>query len=173
MAQQPLFRVVDMNVGDTNRVEFPDGKSSTVKLPSICETRDTVRFAVREACAEVEINGSRGVLVCGNYCLPVALGGVQVDCTVTKAYYQNSGPGGRPDELDSHLGPWPLDALGLQKDARLRLWPAGSTFMQPGSMVYPLRQRWFASLTRMGNEPTYANGSERIGSDEIYYHSGL
>jgi len=85
------------------------------------------------------------------------VGGVQVDCTVTKAYYQNT-----------NRNHW-----GLEKDARLRLWPAGSPYMPPGSMLYPVRQRWFASRTQMGNEPTYVDEGERITTEKIYYHAGL
>ena len=86
VAQQPLFRVVDIDVGGVDRVVFSDGNSATVKLLSISETRDSVRSAVRDARAEVEINGVRIVLSCGNYRLPVTVGGVQADCAVTKAY---------------------------------------------------------------------------------------
>jgi murein DD-endopeptidase MepM/ murein hydrolase activator NlpD len=158
VAQQPVFRVVDIDVGATDRIQFADGKSATVKLLSISETRDAARSAVRDARAEVEINGSRATLSCGNYRLPVTLGHVQADCTVTKAYYRNT----------DH------DHWALTKDARLRLWPAGSPFMPPGSMVYPVRgQRWFASRTQMANEPTYVDGGEQISSAKIYYHAGL
>ena len=110
VAQQPLFRAVDIDVGATEHVQFSGGTRATVKLLSIGETRDKARAAIREARAEVEINGSRGILSCGNYRLPVTLGEVRADCTVTKAYYQNT----------NH------DHWGLKKDARLRLWPAGS-----------------------------------------------
>ena len=156
-AQQPLFRTVDIDVGATEQVQFSDGKRATVKLLSISETRDNARSAIREARAQVEINGSRATLSCGNYHLPVTLREVQADCTVTKAYYQNT----------NH------DHWGLEKDARLRLWPAGSVFMPPGSMVYPVRQKWFASRTQMANEPTYVDEGERITSAKIYYHAGL
>src|SRR5579864_6216673 len=157
VAQQPLFHTVDINVGETEQVQFSGGKHATVKLLSISETRDKARSAIREARVVVEINGSRATLSCGNYRLPVALGEVQADCTVTKAYYQNT----------DH------DHWGLEKDARLRLWPAGSPFMPPGSMVYPVRQRWFASRTQMANEPTYVDEGERITTAKIYYHAGL
>jgi murein DD-endopeptidase MepM/ murein hydrolase activator NlpD len=157
VAEQPLFRAVDIDVGATERVRLSDGKPAAVKLLSISEIRDKARSAIREARAEVEINGSHATLSCGNYRLPVTLGGVQVDCTVTKAYYQNTDK----------------DHWGLVKDARLRLWPAGSPFMPPGAMVYPVRQRWFASRTQMANEPTYVDEGERITSGKIYYHAGL
>jgi hypothetical protein len=157
VARQPLFRTVDIDVGATDTVQLSDGKRATVKLLWISETRDKARAAIREARAEVEINGTRATLSCGNYRLPVTLGGIQLDCTVTKAYYQNT------DQ----------DRWGLVKDARLRLWPAGSPFMPPGSMLYPVRQRWFASRTQMGNEPTYVDEGERITSSKIYYHAGL
>src|SRR5438128_863849 len=157
VAQQPLFRAVDIDVGATEQVQFSDGKHATVKLLAISETRDKARSAIREARAEVEINGSRATLSCGNYRLPVALGEVQADCTVTKTYYQNT----------NH------DHWGLERDARLRLWPLGSPFMPPGSMLYPVHERWFASRTQMANEPTYVDEGERITSRKIYYHAVL
>ena len=129
----------------------------TVKLLAISDTRDKARSAIRDARAELEINGSPATLQCGNYHLPMAVGKVQADCTITKAYYQNT------DQ----------DRWGLQKDARIRLWPTGSPYMPPGSMVYPVRQRWFASRTQMANEPTYVDAGERITSAKVYYHSGL
>jgi len=81
-----------------------------VKLLSTSETRDRVRSAIRDARVDVEINGAGATLSCGNYRLPVAVGGVQVDCEVTKAYYR-----------DTNADHW-----ALVKDARLRLWPATS-----------------------------------------------
>ena len=156
-AQQPLFRTLDIDAGATENVQLANGEQATVKLLSISDTRDKARSAIREARAEVEINGARATLSCGNYRLPVEVGGVQVDCTVTKAYYQNT-----------NRNHW-----GLVKDARLRVWPAGSPYMPPGSMLYPVRQRWFASRTQMGNEPTYVDGGERITTEKIYYHAGL
>jgi hypothetical protein len=157
VAQQPLFRVVDIKIGETQRIQLANGKAATVKLLALGESRNKVRSAIWDARAEVEINGEHATLSCGNYRLPVNLGGVQADCAVTKAYYQNSD--------DDH---W-----ALVKDARLRLWPTDSPFMPPGSMVYPVRQRWFATRTQMANEPTYVDGGERITSAKIYYHSGL
>lgn len=155
-AAEPLFRVVDLNAGVIEKVQV-GGKAVEVKLLSTSEDRDNVRSAIRVARAEVEINGRRATLTCGNYHLPVNLGVVQVDCAVTKAYYSNT----------NH------DHWGLVKDARLRLWPAGSPFMPTGSFVYPARQRWFATLTQMANEPTYVDGGESFGARRIYYHAGL
>ena len=156
-AGAPLFRVVDLNVGETAKVEVAGGKAATVKLLATGETRDRVRSAVRSAQAEVEVNGARTRLSCGNYQLPVAVGGVQVDCAVTRAYYSNTN----------------ADHWALAKDARLRLWPAGGPLMPPGAMVYPVRQRWFAGRTQMANEPTYVDGGESFGERRIYYHAGL
>src|SRR5690349_15911208 len=157
VAQQPLFRTVDLNVGATERVQLPNGAGATVKLLSTAETRDKVRSAIRDARVELDIDGTRATLSCGNYRLPVTVAGVQVDCPVTKAYYR-----------DTNRDHW-----ALVKDARLRLWPAGSPFMPPGSFVYPVRQRWFATRTQMANEPTYVDGGEEISTRKIYYHSGL
>jgi len=103
VAQQPLFRAVDMDVGAIERVQVADGLSATVKLLSTSERRDRVRSATRDR-VDVEINGARATLSCGNYRLPVAVGGVQVDCEVTEAYYRDTN----------------ADRWSLVKDARLR-----------------------------------------------------
>jgi murein DD-endopeptidase MepM/ murein hydrolase activator NlpD len=155
-AVEPPFQVVDIDTGTVERVRV-GRKTVEVKLLSTSEDRDPVRSAIREARVEVAINGRRATLVCGNYRLPVNVGGVQADCAVTKAYYSNSN----------------RDHWGLVKDARLRLWPAGSTYMPSGTFGYPVRQRWFATHTQMSNEPTYVDGGERFGSGRIYYHAGL
>lgn len=156
-AQKLPFQVVDINVGETQKIQLREGTAATVKLLALGESRNQVRGAIWDARAEVEINGAHTTLSCGNYHLPVSLGGVQADCAVTKAYYQNSN----------------ADHWALVKDARLRIWPAGAPFLPPGAMVYPVRQVWFASRTQMANEPTYVDGGETIGAERIYYHSGL
>ncbi len=155
-AIEPLFRTVDLNVGESCDVKLSDGKSAAVKLLDLKETRDDLRQAVRAALVTVEVNGQKATLAAGNYHLPVALGDVQIDCAVTKGYVQ------------SQENPWALD-----KDARLRLWPAGSPWVQPGTFLYPARQRWFASHTQMANEPTYVDGGEDPAKKTIYYHYGL
>jgi hypothetical protein len=83
---------------------------------------------------------------------------VQIDCPITKGYLEKSGG----------QNPW-----GLLKDARLRLWPAGSPWIARGSFVYPARQRWFANYTQMANEPVYVDGGDLPAKKEIYYHFGL
>ncbi len=156
-AGQPLMRVVDLDAGATETVVLAGGKTATVKLLSTSDTRDQVRGAVRAATVQLEINGARATLTCGNYRLPMVAGGVQIDCAVTKAYYSNSN----------------ADHWRLVKDARLRLWTEGSPLVAAGSMIYPVRQRWFAAQTQMANEPTYVDGDEAFSVRRIYYHSGL
>ena len=106
---------------------------------------------------KVEVNGQVVELISAIYHLPATVGGVQVDCPITRGYLTNS----------DH------DHWGLTKAARLRFWPAGSPWIEPGTFVYPVRQRWFASATQMANEPTYVDGVEQPARRRIYYHSGL
>jgi murein DD-endopeptidase MepM/ murein hydrolase activator NlpD len=93
----------------------------------------------------------------GNYRLPQSIAGVQIDGPITKGYLSNSG----------------TDAWGLVKDARVRLWPAGSPLQMPNTFVYPVKQRWFASATQMANEPVFVDGGENPLVRKIYYHYGL
>ena len=156
-AQLPLLRVVDLNLGETQDVELADGAKARVKLLALEEQCDPLRGAIREARVQVEVNGATATLGAANYQLPVTVGGAQLDCPVTRGYNTNCNE----------------DKWGLRKDARLRLWPAGSPWMAPGTFIYPLKQVWFASGTQMANEPCHVEGSELPSNKKIYYHDGL
>jgi murein DD-endopeptidase MepM/ murein hydrolase activator NlpD len=155
--RMPLDRIVDLAIGETQQAMLSDGSTARVKLLAVEETRDALRDAIRIARVKIEINGKTTTLTSANYNLPVTVGGVQVDCPITKGYYTNSGS----------------DSWGLAKDARLRLWPAGSPWTQPGTFGYPLKARWFASGTQMANEPCFVDGGEKPSVKKIYYHNGL
>lgn len=153
----PLFRVVDLNRGEVAQVQLTTGKKAKLKLLDVSETRDPIRSAVRLARVTLEVDGRKVTLDSGNYRLPVKLGEVQIDCPVTKGYYENCDPF--------------EDSWGLDKDARFRVWPANSPWFEPNKFVYPARQRWFATQTQIGNEPSYVDGGD-CPPRKIYYHSG-
>ena len=153
----PLIRVVDLNVGESGKITLCDGSEAEVKLLELKETRDDLRDAVRRAVVRVEVNGTNVQLTSATYHLPKTVAGVRIDCSITKGYKAKARP-----------GKW-----GLEKDARLRLWPEGSPLVAPGTFVYPARQRWFASDTQMANVPTFVDAGEVPGSARIYYHYGL
>ncbi len=157
-----LVRALDLNVGEAQEVELAGGQKVLVKLLDLKETRDELRSAVRRAEVQVEVAGQRVALVSANYRLPATIAGVQIDCPITKGYRQNS------TRDTANRDPW-----GLDKDARLRLWPAGSPLLHPGTFVYPAKQRWFASGTQMANEPVHVDGGENPLARHIYYHYGL
>jgi murein DD-endopeptidase MepM/ murein hydrolase activator NlpD len=50
---------------------------------------------------------------------------------------------------------------------------AGSPWINPGTFVYPLKQRWFATSTQFSNEPTYVDGGDKPDRKKIYYHNDL
>jgi len=152
-----LHRTVDLDVGEAAMMVLSDGAKAHVRVVDLNETRDAFRSAVREAVVAVEVNGVKGELVAGNYRLPVPIGGVQIDCPITR--------GSRANSTEDH---W-----GLDKAVRLRVWPAGSPWIEPGTFLYPARQRWFASGTQMSNEPTFVDGGEVPADKKIYYHAGL
>lgn len=154
---EPLVRVVDLKLGESRTVELCSGKKVEVKLLDLQEVSDSVRNAVRKARVRVEVDGTPAELTSANYELPKTVGEVRIDCPITKGYLDNSGS----------------DAWGLEKDARLRLWPADSPLLTPGTFVYPVKQRWFASATQMANEPCYVDAGERPNVRKIYYHYGL
>jgi len=154
---EPLVRVVDLSVGETSTLTLCDGTTATVKLVSLQEKRDDVCFAVRQAKVQVVVNGIPATLVSATYHLPKTIGGVLIDCSITSGYKENGNP----------------KFWGLEKDARLRLWPASSPLLKAGTFIYPVKQKWFASDTQMANFPVHVDGGERPGKRRIYYHSGL
>jgi len=156
--RMPLVRAVDLDVNETQAIELADRTQVRVKLLSLDETLDSMRNAVRQALVKVEVNGQSLVLTSATYHLPIKFGDVQIDCPITKGHIGNSSEG---------------NAWGLLKDARLRLWPARSPWIEPGTFVYPLKQRWFASHTQMANEPSFVDGGEDPRNKKIYYHYGL
>ncbi len=150
----PLVRVADVNVGESETVELSDGTSATIQVLALDEIRDDIRGAVRMSRVKLVVNGETRELEAAPYRPPITIAGVRIDCPVTQGYVENSSG----------------DHWGLEKDVRLRLWPAGSPLVRPGSLGYPVKQRWSASLTWMDNEPVDAG--ERI-LPTIYYHSGV
>lgn len=157
--RKPLFATVDLDHNESLEVQLPDGTRPKVKLLAVEETRDSLRSAVRQARVKVDINGRTTTLTSGNYRLPVTVAGVQIDCPATRGLYRNHDPF--------------EDSWGLDKDARLRLWPEKSAWMEPDTFVYPAKQRWFAGPTQIGNEPSYVDGGDRPPAKRpIYYHSG-
>jgi murein DD-endopeptidase MepM/ murein hydrolase activator NlpD len=156
---------VDLNRGESATVSLPDGSNASVTLLDLVETVDDVNGSVRRAEVTVEVNGQRTKLVSGTYHLPRTFAGVQIDCPVTGGY-RSKARKGMPGQAAPNV--W-----GLEKDARLRLWPAGSPWIEPDTFRYPARQRWFATFTQMANEPVYVDGGEVPAKKEIYYHYGL
>ena len=154
---QPLRTVVDVSVGESVQTSLCDGNTVKLTLLGIEETRDVFRDAVREARVKVRVDGNELSLVSATYNLPVTVGPVQIDCPITKGYYSNTS----------------ADTWGLKKDARFRLWPAGSPLINPGTFMYPAGQRWFASDTQMSNEPCFVDAGENPDTKKTYYHNGL
>lgn len=148
--QSPGFTLVDLDIGETQSVTLSDGANVQLKLLDLQEHRDDVRQAIRQATATVLINDQKAQLSCSHYHLPQTIGPVRIDCPITKGHYQ--GVAGDP---------W-----GLDKQVRLRLWPATTPLTAPGTFSYPLKQRWFASATSMANEPIDAG----VNSGYLYHY---
>lgn len=154
---RPYLTTVDLDIGESVDVNLSDGFAAAVKLVNLDEKLDAVTQAVREATVTIEINGERATLVSGTYQLPKIIGKYQIDCPVTKGYNDK----GR------------ASSWGLDKDARLRLWPADAPWISENTFMYPAKQKWFATDTQMANEPVHVDGGERPDKASIYYHSGL
>ncbi|MCP4313985.1 MAG: peptidoglycan DD-metalloendopeptidase family protein, partial [Bacteroidetes bacterium] len=152
----PLRVVAELNMGQTREVTLTNGERVKLTLLGIEETRDDVRDIIHEVKLRVKVDGEEVELVCGNYNLPVASGRVKIDCQVTKNYLSNS----------------MRDHWKITNDARFRLWPIDAPYIKEGSFGYPIRQRWMASFTHSGNEPSVTGWGVRFDWKKIYYHEG-
>jgi hypothetical protein len=154
--KKPLRTVVDLQLGETKEVTLHNDATVNLSLIDMGETLYPPTKAVVKAWVKISVNGQEIVLWSGNYHLPITVDNVQIDCPITRSYYSTSS----------------RDMWLLKKDARLRLWPAGSPLLTPGTFVYPVKQKWFASKTQMCNEPTFVDGGS-FPKEKIYYHNGL
>lgn len=152
----PIRVMTDLNIGETQEITLNNGQKVRLELLAITEKRDDYRQAIRDSEVKVMVDGDELTLHSGNYNLPVTIGNVQIDCPVIRNYYSNSN----------------LDRWGLEKDARFRLWPGGSPWLQSDTFVYPVKQEWLASFSQSGNEPTFVDWGESR-SPAVYYHSGF
>jgi len=158
-ALNPIRVTADLSIGESQDVRMTNGDVVKLYLLEIDEVRDSIRNAVRAAYVKVSVDGEEITLSSGNYNLPVTVGKVQIDCPVTNGYYSNTGS----------------DFWKLSKDARFRLWPAGSSYINPGTFEYPIKQHWFANMTQLSNEPCYVDWGENsvyTKNSKIYYHAG-
>jgi len=155
----PWFQTVDLAIDESREVTLEGHDPITLTLRATGATRDRLRKAVRQAWVEIELDGDSHRLECGNYNLPTEIGPIQVDCPFMSAY--------RTDFLGDYA-PW-----GLEKDARLRVWAGEEESGRASEFRYPVRQRWFASATQLGNEPVFVDGGDRPLTSYIYYHNGL
>ena len=148
----PSFRTIDLNRGETVRTSLSDGRPITVMLKDVHETKGEVWGQVDRAEVTIVVDGAETTLVSGMYRLPQRVGQYQVDCPITGGLRSSS-----------HIDHW-----ALEKDARLRIWPADSPWIEPDSFGYPVKQAWFASQTSFSNEPVAARPNR-----QLYYHAGL
>jgi len=150
-----LGTTVDLDLGSAKELTLSDGTTAAVRILGMDVRTDSIRGAVRHASVVVDVNGERARLTSNAYTLPSDVGGVQIDCPAVGALQRKC-----------------QDVWGLDHDVRLRLWPAGSPWIEPGTFRYPAVQRWFATDTQMCNAPCFVGGAEYVGMDRIYYHYG-
>jgi len=152
----PVRVVTELDMGESQDVLLSNGETVKLTLLQVDVFRDSLRNAIRSARLKLSVDGKEIIINSGNYNLPVTVGKVQIDCPVVKNYATNSS----------------RNKWALEKDARFRLWPAGSPFIAPSTFAYPVKQEWLASMSQTGNEPTYVDWGENLANNNIYYHEG-
>jgi len=149
--------VTELNIGESKDIELTNGETVKLSLLDINYIRDSVRQGIRGAKVRISVDGQEVTIGSGNYNLPVTVGKVRIDCPVLKEHTERSGY----YKNDGVLG----------GDARLRLWPKDSYFIQPGTFSFPLEQKWFAGRMQSQNEPAGLGWAESRSAEEVGYHS--
>lgn len=147
--------ISELNIGETKDIKLKNNDIVELSLLGITEIRDSVRNAIRDAYVKISVDGEEKTIHCGNYHLPVVVGKIQIDCPAIKGYYSNASN----------------DLWKLSKDARFRIWEKGSDYAEPATFFYPVKQKWFATMTASGNEPAYTDWGEGARRKTIYYHA--
>jgi murein DD-endopeptidase MepM/ murein hydrolase activator NlpD len=147
--------IIELDVGESREIELINGEKVILELLEINIVRDNPRNAVRAAQVKIAVNGQIVTIGAGNYNLPITVGSLKIDCPLIKEhtvsnYYRHGD--------------------GLNGDARFRLWPKDSPYIQPGTFAYPLKQVWFASRMQSQNELAGLGWAENLKSSNIGYH---
>ncbi len=153
--------VFDLAVGESAEVPTADGPRRLTLL-NVIEPRCRARGVIRFPRVEIDLDGERAEIPAALYHMPQPVNGLRVACSVTR---------GVAEVVSRHM-----DVYALEKDARLRCWPADGPLLGPQPLTYPARQRWFATMTQMANERCFVDAGEapliQPGA-YIYHHYGL
>jgi len=154
--------VFDLSIGESAEVRLGDGTSRRITLLSVEEPRCKVRGVIRFPRVAVDVDGEKADIPAALYHMPQVVKGMRIACSVTR---------GVVEEVSRHRNVYALD-----KDARIRCWNADGPLFDTTPLLYPAKQRWFASMTQMANERCFVNACELplLKPDGyVYYHYGL
>jgi murein DD-endopeptidase MepM/ murein hydrolase activator NlpD len=153
--------VFDLRVNQPVTLDPGDGRERVLTLCEVREPRDAVRGTIREPSVLLDIDGEAVEIKAALYNLPRSVAGMRVDCAVTRGVAES-------------IAVW-KDVFCLSGDARIRCWPDEGFLFGLTPIVYPVQQRWFASMTQLGNEKTYVDAGELTNHQpgkHVYYHFG-
>jgi hypothetical protein len=154
-------QVFDLALDEEVLVDVGNGAPRRLRLLEVRETPDRIRGVIRDPAVVIEVDGERALVPAALYSMPRVVNGIKLDCAATR---------GIARALLKFK-----DVFVLEKDARIRCWHPESRLFGDTPMTYPVRQRWFASMTQLGNERTYVDAGELTLNDpsrHIYHHFG-
>lgn len=154
--------VLDLSIGESVEVKLGDDAPRRITLDAVDEPRCAARGTIRFPKATVDVDGEKAEVPAALYHMPQVVNGIRVACSVTR---------GVAEAVGSRRNVYALD-----KDARIRCWQLDGPLFGLKPLVYPAKQRWFASMTQMANERTYVDGGELPAPNPdgyVYHHYGL
>ena len=154
--------VFDLALGETAVFRLKDGTSRKIKLMEVNEPRCRVRGVIRFPEITIDVDGERAKVPAGLYNSPQLVNGVKIGCSLTHDMA----------EILKKQSDW----RAFDKDARIRCWGPDEPLFGTPPLVYPVKQRWFATMTQMTNERTCVGSGElplNKPGEYIYYHDGM
>ena len=146
-----------LDVGTSTTRRFGGADAFTVKLVELQEFSERgcweggMRDILYKALATVEVNGKKGVVGIGPFCMPVVVNGLRVGGEVSKGY---SGS---------------LAIPAMDHDVRLSAKDAALPWYPPGAFAFPIKGfRWGAAAF---NNPWL--GFHDMAKGKPYYHLGV
>lgn len=109
--------IVGLDPGESHPFKMRDGRTRTIRLLSVEETRDTVVKLVRCAAVRVEIDGTPLDLVCAPYVMPTEIDGLRIQADITSGMVPE-----------------------FSKQVSFSLWDAADPIVDTKAFTYPLSE---------------------------------
>ncbi len=136
-----------LDVGESLPIRLPDGTTTTIRLNSVTESKDSVVSLIRSAQVVVEVKGQPLTLTCAPYVMPTLVHGLRIQADTTSAWME------------------------LPKRVQLSVWAASDPIVDTERFRFPLPDyALFSHGTQAYNEPVHLGHGDGDPAGQRFYH---